>query len=329
MLESQSNTADHDHQGGSESGEHQSPLSREPEDNTHTGTSGEGTDDIPSPRPHGETEHSDQALSEAPGSSSELTGEHTPSSREDAGNTPPSQSNIAEFAQYGRSQAVDYLRRLASLSEENEHSRTVGVEADHMPSPRPNSVTDHPGQVPTESPGSASALEGVHTSSSRERAGGVSAPTSNEVSEQPAHPGVVNPVESQSFTPPAEAISDYPRENQQAALHEITTTHVTTLYQLRNHSYKPMGGLLARDIHSASLLEDAGKLRRCLEFPEIPYFITEVQVPAGTTLTQIPVSDYELAANSVIQYLVTAGKLPQSCFKKTRPIARARPTPAP
>jgi hypothetical protein len=104
------------------------------------------------------------------------------------------------------------------------------------------------------------------------------------------------------------------------SLRKITTAQELTLYRVHVDSDRITGRFLAREKEIAPFLNDPETLRIHLGLPDVPIYITEVRVPAGTELLVGRIGaqpNFGLTEKSGFQYQ-TVGKLPLASFINTR-----------
>jgi hypothetical protein len=108
------------------------------------------------------------------------------------------------------------------------------------------------------------------------------------------------------------------------SLRKITTAQEIKLYRVHVDPDRVTGTFLAREKEIAPFLGDPEALRLHLGLPDVPIYITEVNVPANTELYvgRIgPQPSFGLIDKSGFQYQ-TVEKLHESSFVNTRPILR-------
>ena len=108
------------------------------------------------------------------------------------------------------------------------------------------------------------------------------------------------------------------------SLRKITTAQEIKLYRVHTEADWPVGQFLAREKEITPFLNDPEALRLHLGLPDVPIYITEVNIPTNTELYvgRIgPQPSFGLIDKSGYQYQ-TVGKLPESSFVNTRPILR-------
>ncbi|WP_342146128.1 hypothetical protein [Rickettsiella endosymbiont of Aleochara curtula] len=108
------------------------------------------------------------------------------------------------------------------------------------------------------------------------------------------------------------------------SLRKITTAQEIKLYRVHTDPNRVEGTFLAREKEIAPFLSDPEALRIHLGLREVPVYITEVNVPAGSELYvgRIgPQPSFGLIDKSGFQYQ-TVEQLPESSFVNTRPILR-------
>jgi len=106
------------------------------------------------------------------------------------------------------------------------------------------------------------------------------------------------------------------------SLRKITTAQDIKLYRVHTDPDRVAGRFLAREKEIAPFLNDPEALRLHLGLPDVPIYITEVNVPANTELLvgRIgPQPSFGLIDKSGFQYQ-TIGRLPEESFTNTRPI---------
>lgn len=96
------------------------------------------------------------------------------------------------------------------------------------------------------------------------------------------------------------------------------------LYRVHTDVNRPAGRFLAREKELAPFLHDPEALRLHLGLPDVPIYITDVNVPTGTELLigRIgPQPTFGLMEGSGFQYqLNNIRDIPSSSFVNTRPI---------
>jgi hypothetical protein len=108
------------------------------------------------------------------------------------------------------------------------------------------------------------------------------------------------------------------------SLRKITIAQELKLYRVHANADWPFGQFLAREKEIAPFLSDPEALRLHLGLPNMPIYITEVNVPANTELLvgRIgPQPSFGLMDESGFQYQLL-GKISESSFVNTRPILR-------
>lgn len=104
------------------------------------------------------------------------------------------------------------------------------------------------------------------------------------------------------------------------SLRKITTAQELKLYRVHVDPDRIAGRFLAREKEIAPFLNDPEALRIHLGLPDVPIYITEVNVPANTELLvgRIgPQPSFGLMGESGFQYQAI-GELPKSSFVNTR-----------
>lgn len=106
------------------------------------------------------------------------------------------------------------------------------------------------------------------------------------------------------------------------SVREITISSETKFYRVHTDINRPAGRFLVRESEIEHYLNDPEALRLHLGLPDVPIYITEVNVPANTTLLvgRIgPQFAFGLMENSGFQYQLVS-KIPQSSFVNTKQI---------
>ena len=94
------------------------------------------------------------------------------------------------------------------------------------------------------------------------------------------------------------------------------------LYRVHTDPNKPMGRFMAREREIGPFLNDPDALRVHLGLPDVPIYITDVHVPAGSELLvgRIgPHPSFGLVEESGFQYQAISN-IPKSSFVNTKPI---------
>jgi len=106
------------------------------------------------------------------------------------------------------------------------------------------------------------------------------------------------------------------------SLREITTAQEIKSYRVHAAPDRPIGQFLAREKEIIPYLDDPKALRLHLGLPDVPIYITEVNVPANAKLIVGRIGAqpaFDLMEESGFQYQLVS-KIPESSFVNTRPI---------
>lgn len=112
------------------------------------------------------------------------------------------------------------------------------------------------------------------------------------------------------------------------SLRKITTTREIKLYRVHVDPERPIGRFLAREKEIAPFLNNPEALRIHFGLPDVPIYITEVNVPANTELLVVRIGAqlaFGLMEKSGFQYqLMNISDIPRSSFVNTRPILQPK-----